>query len=534
MHVFFYIECLHAGENWRQLLKKISNKISSGVTDGDQISKAVLRSQPPHASDVPEMVAWSQKWSGGASGFWTKELCHFCSMKGVASDLHVPGRIFGALSKIDFGTTMPARGIIAILKRIAVSRKVIDDCGSDLKVSDIGAIQKPGTKEVFLYANAVMERCHQTLAIKCISDPQATLDQGRLECELIDFVMSKPDPKTAEANIGEIVAAWLKSLFGDDAETGTSSGASADSGASASSSTLVQYNDAGQAVDVGRLVLAAKGVKIGNTYVQKTDKDTTIIDDRPIVHKLEAIKGDGTCVVHVLDGFGVRKEESVIEIKGCEFVVQWRLLEKGFKFLASHKGTEIKNNLELGKDAFVHRIREAMFLQACEMSDYDLVHRTSPTKTVFAKQAYDTGVMLFAPFGSVMAHDPVARRNKAPDERSTLMVDMPDGGSAMYIMHGLPLDDKTQNTFWGICSTSTESLANMSIVHREVRFLLPTTGKLRISGHEHVVHIPCFRNCKAIEKDDELLYYVPKVEKKLVKKDVPELKLPAAKKPKKV
>ena len=67
-----------------------------------------------------------------------------------------------------------------------------------------------------------MERCHLTLAIKCISDPQATLDQGRLECELTDFVMSKPDPKTAEAKIGEIVAAWLKSLFGDDAETGTS------------------------------------------------------------------------------------------------------------------------------------------------------------------------------------------------------------------------------------------------------------------------------------------------------------------------
>jgi hypothetical protein len=514
------------------LLKKISNKIASGVTDGDQISKAVLRSQPPHASDVPEMVAWSQKWSGGSSGFWTKELCHFCSLKGVAPGLHVPGRIFGALSKIDFGTKMPARGIIAILKRMAVSRKVIDNCASDLKVSDIGAIQKPKTKDIFLCANAVMERCHQTLAIKCISDPQATLDQGKLECELIDFVMSKPDPKTAEAKIGEIVDAWLKSLFGDDAsaDTGTFSGAPA------SSSTLVQYNDAGQAVDVGKLVLAAKGVKIGNTYVQKTDKDTTIIDDRPIVHKLEAIKGDGTCVVHVLDAFGVRKEESVIEIKGGEFVAQWRLLEKGFKFLANHRGTEIKHNLELGKEAFLHRIKEAMYLQACEMSDYDLVHRTSPTKAVFAKQAYDTGVMLFAPFGSVMAYDPVARRNKAPDARSTVMVDMPDGeGKAMYIMHGPTLDDKTQNTFWAIGSTCTESLANMSIVHREVRFLLPTTGKLRISGHEHVVNIPCFNNCQAIKKDDELLYYVPKVEKKpMVKKDVPELKLPAAKKPKKV
>jgi hypothetical protein len=117
-----------------------------------------------------------------------------------------------------------------------------------------------------------------------------------------------------------------------------------------------------------------------------------------------------------------------------------------------------------------------------------------------------------------------------------VMVDMPDGeGKAMYIMHGPTLDDKTQNTFWAIGSTCTESLANMSIVHREVRFLLPTTGKLRISGHEHVVNIPCFNNCQAIKKDDELLYYVPKVEKKpMVKKDVPELKLPAAKKPKKV
>ena len=112
---------------------------------------------------------------------------------------------------------------------------------------------------------------------------------------------------------------------------------------------------------------------------------------------------------------------------------------------------------------------------------------------------------------------------------------MPDGAIATYIMHGSTSDDKTQNSFWAIGSTSTESRVNMKIVHRDVRFVVPTTGKLRIAGNEHIVKIPCFQNTKPINKDDELLYYVPKVEKTThAKKDVPELRLPAAKKSKKV
>ena len=80
-----------------------------------------------------------------------------------------------------------------------------------------------------------------------------------------------------------------------------------------------------------------------------------------------------------------------------------------------------------------------------------------------------------------------------------------------------------------------EEKSNMKIVHREVRFVMPTTGKLKTSGYEHVISIPCFQNYKPIKKDDELTYFVPKVKKeKAKKKEAPELKLdlPATKKAK--
>ena len=53
-----------------QVLLKIADQASERLQSGrevknDDISKAVLISQPPNADDVPDMVDWNQKSGGG-------------------------------------------------------------------------------------------------------------------------------------------------------------------------------------------------------------------------------------------------------------------------------------------------------------------------------------------------------------------------------------------------------------------------------------------------------------------------------------
>ena len=528
--------CLSAGENWTQQLMKISNKIAEGAKNPDHITRAVLRSQPPHAEDIPSMVEWSMKYSGGASGVFTRDLAHFCALKGVPNELHVPGRFFDAMSKLNFGIDTPARAMTAILKRIATSSKIVDNMPSDVKANEISAIgAKPDSKKVFIKASEIMDNCRVILDKKCIKDPQYTLQQGDLEIKLIDFVLGLSAKSKIDESITKmeaIVKDWLQTLFGDD-EHSTTSTSSTPAGSSAAPSNIVQYDDQGRAVDVAKMVIEGKGVKVGSYYLQKNID----CDDRPTLHKLIEITGDGTCVLKKVDDFGTVMLEATCQVKvaGKDFLAEWKLCDKKFKFLADHKGTEVQHHLELGDDHIMHSIKASMLLLAKGIDDYNVVHRLQPSKGLFSKADYEVDKLLFVPFGTIVKHNPVANKSKPLQERTTIKIIMPDSSTSMYVLHLQPADDKLQNNFGAVQSTTIEEKSNMKIVHREVRFVMPTTGKLKISGYEHVVSIPCFQNYKPIKKDEELTYFVPKVKKeKGKKKEAPELKLPlpAAKKAK--
>ena len=286
------------------------------------------------------MVEWSIKYSGGASGFFTRELCHYCALKGVPNDLHVPGRFFDAMTKINFGIDTPARGMLAILKRIASSSKIVDNMPSDVKASEISAIgAKPDSKKIFIKANAIMDNCRVILDEKCIKDPQYTLHQGDLETKLVDFVFGlsgKSNIDESSTKMQTIVKEWLHSLFGDDpVSTGPST-------TPAASSNIVQYDDQGRAVDVAKMVIESKGVQVGNFFLQKTID----CDDRPTLYKLIEITGDGTCILNQMDDFGTVMLEAThqVQVVGKNFLAEWKPCDKKFKFLAEHKGTEVQHH----------------------------------------------------------------------------------------------------------------------------------------------------------------------------------------------
>ena len=103
----------------------------------DDISKAVLRSCPPHADDVPPMVDYYQKYGGGVDQIFVKDLSKFMEAMNISPSIRISGRHFQALANLNFGTEMPSHAVTAVLKRLAHSEKVIDGVASSILVNDI-------------------------------------------------------------------------------------------------------------------------------------------------------------------------------------------------------------------------------------------------------------------------------------------------------------------------------------------------------------------------------------------------------------
>ena len=76
------------------------------------------------------------------------------------------------------------------------------------------------------------------------------------------------------------------------------------------------------------------------------------------------------------------------------------------------------------------------------------------------------------------------------------------------------VDEKLCNAYWFAGVTHELELANMALITEDVSFILASVGKLRISDHVHIAKIPVYINTSIIKKGEELLWYVPKVEKK--------------------
>ena len=506
-----------AGEGWKQLLKKIVAKAKlMPSASADQISRAVLRSQPPHADDVPAMVAYNAKFGGLPNGIWINDLIHYCTLAKMPAEIHIPGRLFEAIAKLDFDTMMPGRAVTAILKRAAMSSKVTDGVVSDVRVSDITGLMSKDRKPLFLKADVIMEKCAKLLQDKKITDPQKTLDEGKLQCDLIDVVMGKTGKhadkskqgKTIESDVTleSVTEKFIEGLFADDEVDIVDVGATP----LPDVLTTVQYADDGQAINVGKMAMLKKGFKEGTYYTMKEppSKDTTAKVRDPTIYKLESIAGDGTCTLKSFSDFGELSSESKI-VDGPSFVARYRPFDKTFKFLKAYNGTEIKHQSSIKADLLNRRIQDAMMTLSDTMIDHDLTIRTSPSKGVFCISG-PIEAMTLCPYGNVTKHDPTGKNHRNVEEHNAIKLQTPAGDIITHTMSQMPLSDDIQNAYWVVQATSDPDKANMAIVHEEVRFIMPSLTKLKISGCEYIVRIPCLKNLKALSKGDELLVFVAK------------------------
>ena len=472
------------------------------------------------------MVAYNAKWGGGASAVWINDIKHYCSLMNVPAYVHVPGRVFAALAKLDFDTEMPARAVTAILKRVAVSSRIVDGVASDVKVNDISAIGSKKDKiALFLEANMIMENCANILKEKKIIDPQKTLDEGWLQINLIDCVMGKANSEGMTwPNLEAVTQEFIKGLFSDDVDDLQVAAAST----AVPSSNVVQYTEQGEAVDVPKMVLLGKGFRVGSKYTKKMAEDTnnnnhlhTAAPSDPTIYKLLDIEGDGTCTLQAYSDFGELAGE-LEKVCGANFAARYKSFEKDFKFLEDHTGTEIKYHEVYQNDVCLHRVKDCLLTLALEMNDFDLTTRISPSKGVFCKGDISTDAMLLCPYGNVVKYDPTVKKAKIPDQKNCLKLESPSGDTSVFILSGMATDSKTQNAYWAIQGSHDKAKCNMKFVDREVRFIIPSTGKLQIAGRTFILKVPCLQNLKPIKKGSELIFFKEKLEQdKPIAKDKP-------------
>ena len=470
----------------------------------DDISRAVLRSCPPHAEDVPSMVDYYQKYGGGVKQTYVKNLCNFVEVMNISPTTRISGRHFEALGKLTYGLTMPSSAVTAVLKRLAYSKKVVDDLASDITVVEVKKFDT-SLKDKFLDADRIIKKIEHVL--RDTEHRRRTTACGWLEMTLIDHMLERPNRDGKEFKDMEAIAAQcLKDVFGQVDDPPVASIASG-----SSSSQIVQYDENGEAVGVAKMVLTAEGrFAVGENYALK--------GEGKLPWKLISMDDEGKSTLQAYSNIGTLVIDKTVTITGADLAAKYIKYEKKFSTLVAYPSNEGKHCKSLHDEIIVGRVKECLMTLARTMTDHPLTIRLSPTKGVVSKSEKEiaAGTLRLSPVTpSVSLYNAQKKGGALCNPRMSLKLLLPDETTKEFAM-GRPVDNEEFcSAYFVVAVTNDEGLANMELKTHDSQFILASTSKLRLAGHEHTVSIPILVNKSIIKQGEELLYFVPK--EKIVK-----------------
>lgn len=148
------------GETWVQNLLQIHaecSKYPEGKLKLDQVKKAVLRSQPPRAEDVPIMADYVQRWGGLPSGAFLKELATLLAAF-MPSTRVVNGNFFEEVVKMKFPVDQqPAEVVNALLfTHACTDKEVRDNIAHFITRADINTIASEANRKTVMLANGIL------------------------------------------------------------------------------------------------------------------------------------------------------------------------------------------------------------------------------------------------------------------------------------------------------------------------------------------------------------------------------------------
>ena len=163
-------------------------------------------------------------------------------------------------------------------------------------------------------------------------------------------------------------------------------------------------------------------------------------------------------------------------------------------------------------DQHVKRISIAMTLTMHEYGKMNVLCRESPSRKVVALQTYKKGALVLVPVSSrIKAID----KNTGKVSDNTIENILTCGGEAQhgYSFHICPMvGGDIVCPVWYLTSTDDVKLANLKVSMVGVRVSTQIGDE---GGNETCdIKVPTFTNSKALTEGDELIYYMPKKEKK--------------------
>ena len=207
-------------------------------------------------------------------------------------------------------------------------------------------------------------------------------------------------------------------------------------------------------------------------------------------------------------------------ISGADLAAKYKKYDKKVSTLVAYPSNEGKYFQTLIDDILVSRAKECLLTVARTMTDHPLTIRTSPSKAVMSKSKKDiaAGSLRLSPVTpSVSVYNAQKKGGASLDPRRSLKVLLPDATTLELGMGSPAVDENFCSAFFVVAMTHVESLGNMELQTHSAQFLLASASKLRIAGHEHTVNVPILVNKSIIKQGEELLYFVPQVQKEKAK-----------------
>lgn len=407
-----------------------------GNVTQDSISRAVLRSQPPHGEDVPDMVSWYVRWGEGPH---LPDICRFLQLSKVPTSRRIPGRYFRAMAQLEFGVKMPSHVMAGVLKRVASSKVVLDNVPSDYKSSEIASLARKDNIDMVLKANDIILNTAKVFVEKGISDPEKTLELGWMQMTMVDHILKKPnlDGDTFK-DLAAIAQEALRRVFNDDpavcdlAKSSTSSSATS----ALQTSTVVQYSTTGEAIGIPKLALEKAGYRVGKClsycrpHAHKTDPQVPtsyfkIIDiDENALTKIQKFTSLGELEVDKNENEGSEVKPKLLEVSGVELQTNFRPCEYKVKFITGYPKNEVKYNDDNIKQLEVNKVKECLMILARDMADHSLKIRSSPSKGIVSDDTkpIKPGVLCLFPFGNVTKPDFTSKDQKQLEPKNTVTV----------------------------------------------------------------------------------------------------------------
>ena len=395
------------GETWDEQLAQIAMEIQEWPADKPidyaKLTRKVLLSEPPTASDVETHVKFAKVWGGGKQQHMTKDICTY--MKLCEQILDVPVKMFDTLCALKLNPAeLPTRFVCATIKAMATRSNV--NAMPSARLKDIASDKKVQA----MAANAFMEKAMQMIGE---SDDTAMIKaRGDLECDLVEFVLDcmnvDKQKKKSKIKMEHIVEGFVKKV--DALRRGQTPDPQQRDIDPAPVADLMFDSTAPDAVQE---ILKRQGIVQG--AVLQAQSDQFAMENQYVVNNLNE---DGSMGVHKIDvdGKPELQGKTLIKIKMGE-ISKFKVMKPSDRMTVLCKA--LPNLQETGT---WHRVVAEIALHKLFVQFQTGMHRFvtqgAPKVRLLARQQIETGSLTLVPWSSslTMMKQAKTESNNNPDK----------------------------------------------------------------------------------------------------------------------